>query len=129
MADEFQEIVEEPTASHGDFEMGDGYENLEEATTGIHVELAFAEGGTEEAKATFVSYLASPVITLLVGQGKRETMVTAHQALLVQSPFFQAACATFAEDGSVSLGVSRSSGSSLLTRLPVVAAPYRSSRR
>ncbi|TKW53487.1 hypothetical protein CTA1_12397, partial [Colletotrichum tanaceti] len=66
-------------------------------------DLPFAEGGENdpvEPRTTFVSYLSSPVVTLLVGQGESEAIVTAHQALLVQSPFFKEACAQFSDDGS-----------------------------
>jgi hypothetical protein len=105
MADEYlEEILAEPTARPGDVEMGDGERIMEESTIGIEGELPFAEGDPDEAKTAFVNYLASPIVTLLVGKGETETMVTAHQALLVKSPFFQAACAAFPEDGSVSCG-------------------------
>ncbi|KAF2774398.1 hypothetical protein EJ03DRAFT_263038 [Teratosphaeria nubilosa] len=44
-------------------------------------------------RATFLDYLRSPIIELVVGQGDEETALYAHQALLVQSPFFQEAVA------------------------------------
>ncbi|KAK1580046.1 uncharacterized protein LY79DRAFT_318247 [Colletotrichum navitas] len=65
--------------------------------------LPFADGGESdpvEPRTTFVDYLSSPVVTLLVGQGDTETIVTAHQALLTQSPYFKEACAQFSDDGS-----------------------------
>lgn len=66
--------------------------------------LPFAEGAPEDAppppRVSFMQYLTSPVVTLLVGSGDNETILTAHQSLLTQSPFFAEACAEFANDGS-----------------------------
>jgi hypothetical protein len=42
------------------------------------------------------------VVTLIVGGGDTETILTAHQSLLIKSPFFAETCAEFADDGSVS---------------------------
>lgn len=75
----------------------------EEAEAGA--ELPFAEGPGEEARRTFVDYLSSPVVSLLVGPPGSEKVLTAHQALLVKSPYFKDVCATFADDGSVSLSL------------------------
>ncbi|KAL2182305.1 hypothetical protein L209DRAFT_106678 [Thermothelomyces heterothallicus CBS 203.75] len=66
-------------------------------------ELPFAEGVTEDLipeRVTFAQYLSTPVVTLLVGSGDNETILTAHQGLLVKSPYFAEACAEFADDGS-----------------------------
>ncbi|KAK4098977.1 hypothetical protein N658DRAFT_487962 [Parathielavia hyrcaniae] len=66
-------------------------------------ELPFAEGGESDPsppRVTFAQYLASPVVTLMIGSRKSETILTAHQGLLVQSPYFSEACAEFADDGS-----------------------------
>ncbi|KAJ2892839.1 hypothetical protein MKZ38_009323 [Zalerion maritima] len=65
--------------------------------------LPFAEGGESDPaplRVTFMSFLTSPVVTLLVGSGETETLLTAHQALLSKSPFFQEHCAQFSDDGS-----------------------------
>jgi hypothetical protein len=68
-------------------------------------ELPFAEGVPEDdsvpARITFTEYLSSPIVTLLIGSGDSETILTAHQGLLTQSPYFAEACAEFADDGSV----------------------------
>lgn len=70
-------------------------------------QLPFAEGVPEGEdsvvpdRVTFLQNLASPVVTLLIGAGERETILTAHQGLLVQSPYFAEACGEFADDGSV----------------------------
>lgn len=66
--------------------------------------LPFAEGGPDDPPAsriTFLQYLTSPIVTLLIGSGETETILTAHQGLLVQSPYFAEACGEFADDGSV----------------------------
>lgn len=48
------------------------------------------------------SYLKSPIIELLVGQGNDQTLLTAHQALLTKSPFFEKQCEDFSDEDSVS---------------------------
>ncbi|EMR71487.1 hypothetical protein UCREL1_1474 [Eutypa lata UCREL1] len=103
MAEEFNEGMpaEEQLAANpgGDIEMGEGQAGGGEggANTG---DLPFAEGGEADPRPTFISYLTSPVVTLIVGTGETETILTAHQALLTQSPFFAEACAAFTNDGS-----------------------------
>ncbi|KAI1384833.1 uncharacterized protein F4822DRAFT_416395 [Hypoxylon trugodes] len=101
MAEEYNEgAVEEPQANPGaDVEMGEG-EEAEGAGRNGAGELPFGEGGDIEPRVNFISYLTSPVVTLLVGSGEAESILTAHQALLTQSPFFAEACAAFADDGS-----------------------------
>lgn len=68
-------------------------------------ELPFQEGTMEDAPArvTYIDYLKSPVIGLLVGEGNDQALLTAHQALLVQSPWFADTCAKFSDEVSVSL--------------------------
>jgi hypothetical protein len=111
MADSFnEEVVEDAQATAG----ADDVEMIEGATTAAGTEnpnnnkndseLPFAEGVPEDPvpeRVTFVQYLSSPVVTLLIGSGEKETILTAHQGLLVQSPYFADACAEFADDGSV----------------------------
>ncbi|KAH8673785.1 hypothetical protein BX600DRAFT_509016 [Xylariales sp. PMI_506] len=67
-------------------------------------DLPFPEGDETESRVSFASYLSSPIVTLLVGVGETETILTSHQALLTQSPFFADACAAFVDDGSIELG-------------------------
>lgn len=101
MADEFpEEILEEQHNPGADVEMAEGLEG--EAAGDEGTVLPFAEGGESEPRTTFISYLTSPVVTLIVGSAENETILTAHQALLVQSPYFADVCAAFADDGSVS---------------------------
>ena len=101
-----EELTEDVPASENpgaDVEMAEGED---EAGAGDgQSALPFAEGDALDPpppRVTFLSYLASPVVTLLVGNGKEETILTAHQALLTTSPYFQEACAQFSDDGSVS---------------------------
>ncbi|KAL7935136.1 hypothetical protein V8C35DRAFT_27297 [Trichoderma chlorosporum] len=58
-----------------------------------------AESDPVEERKTFASSLMSPVVTLLVGR-EEQTLLTAHQAFLVRSPYFEDICNGFAEDGS-----------------------------
>lgn len=78
----------------------------EDETAVERSELPFAGEETvvepEPARIPFIDYLTSPVVTLIVGSGEQETFLTAHQGLLVQSPYFKAECDAFADDGSVS---------------------------
>ncbi|KAK4135269.1 hypothetical protein BT67DRAFT_440946 [Trichocladium antarcticum] len=107
MADKFNdEMVEDAPAATtaADVEMAEGAAGSVAATenpTGS--ELPFAESGPDDApppRVTFLQYLTSPIVTLLIGSGEDATILTAHQSLLVQSPYFAAACAEFADDGS-----------------------------
>ncbi|KAI1085544.1 hypothetical protein F5B20DRAFT_518775 [Whalleya microplaca] len=102
MAEEFNEDVmeDQPANPGGDVEMGEGEVGEGAAAAGNAEELPFAEGGDVEPRTTFITYLTSPVVTLLVGSGETETILTAHQGLLTQSPFFADACAAFTNDGS-----------------------------
>jgi hypothetical protein len=62
--------------------------------------LPFQEEEEEEVvptRVTFVDHLKSPVVELLIGDGDNQTLLTAHQALLVQCPFFEDACNQFSE--------------------------------
>ncbi|KAG6000871.1 hypothetical protein E4U43_001476 [Claviceps pusilla] len=54
----------------------------------------------EPARLTFMSYLASPVVTLVIGQDDSQSLLTAHQALLQKSPYFKDICRQFVDDGS-----------------------------
>lgn len=100
MADVVVEVPEGEPAP-GDVEMDEAGNDDAPAATGE--DLPFPEGGELETRTSFISYLSSPVVTMLVGNGETETILTAHQALLTQSPFFADACSAFADDGSVRL--------------------------
>jgi len=76
----------------------DAIEGAEMGENGLH----FEEEPMEDlpARVTYLDYLKSPVIGLLVGQGDEQALLTAHQALLVQSPWFADACARFGDEVS-----------------------------
>ena len=114
MADSFNEEMAEDaqasgttaTAGADDVEMVEGAAAAaaENSKDNNGSELPFAEGVPVDPvpeRITFLQYLSSPVVTLLIGSGEKETILTAHQGLLVQSPYFAEACAEFADDGSV----------------------------
>ncbi|KAH8594929.1 hypothetical protein B0O99DRAFT_513189 [Bisporella sp. PMI_857] len=67
-----------------------------------HNNLPFQDEAFQEfpARVTYIDYLKSPVIGLLVGQGDEQALLTAHQALLVTSPWFADACAKFSDEVS-----------------------------
>ncbi|KAM6527267.1 hypothetical protein FSOLCH5_003338 [Fusarium solani] len=96
--DEHHEESAEPT---GDVEMtetqntqdGEGQENPNGS------ELPFADTEIAEPRVTFANYLMSPIVTLLIGSGD-QSILTAHQGLLAQSPYFKEICDRFVEDGS-----------------------------
>lgn len=87
----------------GDVEMqgGDSADVMEVGETGagdaLGEEAAEDETAVEAEKAaprvTFVDYLKSPIVTLHIGSGDAAAQLTAHQALLVKSPFFADAIA------------------------------------
>ncbi|ESZ97185.1 hypothetical protein SBOR_2441 [Sclerotinia borealis F-4128] len=52
------------------------------------------------ARITYIDYLKSPVIGLLVGQGDEQALLYAHQGLLCKSPWFEEACGKFSDDVS-----------------------------
>ena len=109
MADSFNSsLPEEPVASATDVEMAEDKQPQED--------LPFAEGGPDDdgnneeddgkpapPRITFAQYLSTPIVTLVIGSGGQETLLSAHQGLLVQSAYFEEACGEFADDGSVSL--------------------------
>lgn len=112
------DITDEPTA----VQLGGDVEMAEEDGAAERSELPFAgedtvvEQQTEPTRVPFIDYLTSPVVTLIVGTGENETILTAHQALLTQSPYFENICNNFAGDGSVSAS-------------PAVASPRKSAMR
>lgn len=53
------------------------------------------------SRITYIQYLKSPMITLLVGHGEDQALLTAHEALLTQSPWFAETCAKFSNEVAV----------------------------
>lgn len=79
-------------------EGGEGGDTAEDANG---AEKADADTETVQPRISFATYLKSPVVTLIVGPVDGETAVlTAHQALLNQSPYFRDIFDTWVEDGS-----------------------------
>ncbi|KAK0711924.1 hypothetical protein B0H67DRAFT_492035 [Lasiosphaeris hirsuta] len=100
-----EEMLEDASAAPGaDVEMAEGASgNDETAANANGAELPSDENSPEDPPAPrigFLQYLSSPVVTLLIGTGDTETILTAHQGLLTQSTFFAEACAEFSDDGS-----------------------------
>ncbi|KAG5297702.1 BTB superfamily domain-containing protein [Histoplasma ohiense] len=54
---------------------------------------------SDNKESTFVEFLKSPIVELVVGRGDEQTTVTAHQAILTASPFFKDAISHFTNDG------------------------------
>ncbi|KAL8383312.1 hypothetical protein RB595_006860 [Gaeumannomyces hyphopodioides] len=101
-----ENIVEEPPANPAaDVDMEGGEDGEAAAAAGDETAaLPYAgEEGPEEtapARVPFINYLCSPVVTMTAGIDENETILTAHQALLAQSPWFAETCAEFPDDGS-----------------------------
>lgn len=103
----YEELI--PADTPADVEMG-GDVPVVEIEAGVTGEPDSGEGDgmpfqgepMEEisARTTYIDYLKSPIISLLVGQGDEQALLTAHQALLVRSPWFADACAKFSDDVS-----------------------------
>ncbi|KAK9652850.1 hypothetical protein HCH54_002794 [Aspergillus fumigatus] len=51
------------------------------------------------ARLTPLSYLTSPIVELIVGKDEHKTSLTAHQSLLLESPFLAQVVAAFSESG------------------------------
>ena len=100
-----------PDDEAGDVEMGgeevvieiDAVGRLAENGEAEQDELPFQgeDVGDPITRVSYVDYLKSPIISLLVGQGDEQALLTAHQALLVTSPWFAEHCARFSNDVSV----------------------------
>lgn len=79
-----------------------------------------------------MSFLMSPVVSLLVGQSGDENVLTAHQALLQKSPYFKDACTAF-DDDTVRFPLPASTlyapCAGLTTTDCVLAPPHRPRRR
>ncbi|KAL8912403.1 MAG: hypothetical protein Q9171_002589 [Xanthocarpia ochracea] len=94
MADPEVHVGARGPADGDDVEMQGGDGRPEVIEIGDTVEDDAVEEGepTEEEKpaqrVTFVDYLKSPMIELLIGSGDAQTLLMAHKALLTKSPFF-----------------------------------------
>ncbi|KAL8804967.1 MAG: hypothetical protein Q9200_005613 [Gallowayella weberi] len=76
-------------ADEGDVEMQGADEGAEVVEVGENNgEDAAAEEEKPAPRVTFIDYLKSPMIELLIGNGDSQTLLMAHKALLTKSPFF-----------------------------------------
>ncbi|KAM3419683.1 hypothetical protein BST61_g3016 [Cercospora zeina] len=94
MADtEGEVIIEDETAV--DEEMGENVETVVDET---------APAGLEDIeptlpnRPTFLDYLRSPIVELVVGSPEASSTLYAHQGVLISSPFFHEACAQFSDN-------------------------------
>ncbi|KAH6606946.1 hypothetical protein Trco_006099 [Trichoderma cornu-damae] len=113
-SDEIDKVHEDVASTQNDVEMDEGdnstqaveadkpTESIEDAPpadVGAEEDVDAEADPVEEERKTFVHHLKSPVVTLLVGKDE-PTLLTAHQAFLVRSPYFEEICKKFADDGS-----------------------------
>lgn len=100
----YEELI--PADTPADVEMGGDVPVVEiEAEEGDGMPFQGESGEETTVRTTYIDYLKSPVIHLLVGQGDEQALLTAHQALITRSPWFADACAKFSDDVSVSIGI------------------------
>lgn len=99
------------TAAGGDVEMEETQDggaretNEAEVTKGPveDIDTGMTQNDTaSDAPPGFITYLSSPIVTLITGRGG-QTVLSAHQALLMKSPFFATICQSIVDDGSVSV--------------------------
>ncbi|KAL8682292.1 MAG: hypothetical protein Q9186_001661 [Xanthomendoza sp. 1 TL-2023] len=94
MADPEVRVGGNGPADEGDVEMQGDDEGAEVVEVGENNggDAAADGGAAEEEKpaqrVTFIDYLKSPMIELLIGNGNAQTLLMAHKALLTKSPFF-----------------------------------------
>ncbi|KAJ9630878.1 hypothetical protein H2203_001405 [Taxawa tesnikishii (nom. ined.)] len=96
----------EGTPGTGDVKMQDTAEtgaaqNGDDAGEAEPSGLEDIEVDEEPAPTSFLDYLRSPIVELTIGTGDEAVTLSAHQALLVQSPFFRDACAQFSSDAAL----------------------------
>lgn len=86
---------EGPAAANG----ADADAGADDGGAGENGEVEVVENGSAPARRlTFIDYLQTPVVEILVGSGDEQTLLTAHQGLLTQSPYFASMCALFGDD-------------------------------
>jgi hypothetical protein len=95
MADTAEATPVEETQAGADLEMEDAGETAAPEA----VELGDIEPETPK-RVTFLDYLKSPIVELVVGSGEEQTTLFAHQAMLIKSPYFADICASFTEGSS-----------------------------
>jgi hypothetical protein len=78
-----------------DIQNGEGEQNKNADETALDT----VEAEVAKPRITFANYLMSPIVTLVIGSGD-QSILSAHQSLLTQSPYFKDICDRFVEDGS-----------------------------
>ncbi|RDL38159.1 Uncharacterized protein BP5553_05592 [Venustampulla echinocandica] len=109
MADSGELFIETAADEGGDIsmvseevavEINPASQALESGADSTENGLPFQDDAMDEvpARATYIDYLKSPAVGLLVGQGDEQGLLTAHQALLTKSPWFKEQCERFGDD-------------------------------
>ncbi|KAL9015281.1 MAG: hypothetical protein Q9173_000079 [Seirophora scorigena] len=89
MADPEVQISRGSPLIEADVDMEGGDDAAEGTAVGGRGGGAAAEEDDKPApRVTFVDYLKSPMVELLIGSGDSQTLLMAHRALLTKSPFF-----------------------------------------
>ncbi|KAI9780056.1 MAG: hypothetical protein M1839_007038 [Geoglossum umbratile] len=86
----------------GDVDMGS--DGAADAGAVAGIENGAGDAGTDvmdeegiEQRVSFINYLQSPTVELVIGSGADAVLLTAHQQLLMRSPWLAEACARFDE--------------------------------
>jgi hypothetical protein len=92
-SEDFADLIPEDSAADIDMGNEEVMVEIDATSAGAYNDdngLPFQEEAMEDAPAriTYIDYLKSPVIGLLVGQSDEQALLTAHQALLTSSPWF-----------------------------------------
>jgi hypothetical protein len=80
--------VEISASAEPDVEMAGAQEAAEVENSDSGAPAGDDEPGQPNPQTVFLDYLKSPIVELVVGSGDEATLLTAHQALLLQSPYF-----------------------------------------
>lgn len=90
--------VEIAASAEPDVDMAGAEGEAAEAENGaISGPVEEADTARPNPQTIFLDYLKSPIVELVVGSGDEATLLTAHQALLLQSPYFAAKLADLPE--------------------------------
>lgn len=82
--------IEIAASADQDVEMAREGENAEAENGDIDGPAEEDEAERPSPQTLFLEYLKSPIVELMVGSGDEATLLTAHQALLMPSPYFSA---------------------------------------
>ena len=104
-----EESVQIADSGEGDVEMGtaEGIQEVEDDNPdgegeGAGDETLAANGSTTSNPQTiFLEYLKSPIVQIVVGSGDDETTLTAHKAIIQQSPYFNDMLSALSDDSLI----------------------------